>query len=428
MSTSAPSPPLPDPRRFQAELEFLSELCQVVTTATELKPILDWIVQKTTAMLEAEEGSIKLLGSEPAPMFHTMIRQRPKNVDPHQFALETSVTGWILSRGEPLSSPDLLADPRFPGLHGAPMRVRSILAAPLRVGNRITGILAVTHREPGRHWTPFDVQLLSIIGAHSASVLENARLREVEEEKRRLEQELWVARDTQMGLVPSRPMIFGPWEIRGKVIPARAVGGDYFDYYPLSDQRFAVAIADVSGKGMPAALLMSNVQAALRAHATEERKARDAVRQVNAQVARSAGLGKFVTLFYGQVDVPGGTLTYTNAGHNLPLLRRSSGQVEELSAGGLLLGVEEDAQYEQETVPFRPNDALLLYSDGISEASDSRGNHFGEERLRQWWLAWEQQTPDSVLETLVKELETFRGAAAQSDDITAVVVSAHSQA
>src|SRR5262249_20219679 len=298
----------------------LSQLCQVVASTVEFKQILDWIVDKTTAMLEAEQGSIKLLGNEPAPMLHTMIRKQPQGASRLDFAIETSVTGWILSRGEPLASAALLADQRFPGLRNAQSRVRSILAVPLKVGNRITGILAVTHRLPSRQWTLYDTQLLTIIATHSAAVLENARLQEIEREKQRLEQELAIARQTQQGLVPSKPLIVGPWEVRGTVIPARIVGGDYFDYYTLPADRFAVAIADVSGKGMPAALLMSNVQAALRAHGTGQRDANEVMRSVNAQIARSTSQGKFVTMFYGEVDVARGTMSYTSGGHNPPLL------------------------------------------------------------------------------------------------------------
>ena len=413
---------IPDPRRMQAELSFLSELCQVVASTTEFRQILDWIVDKTTAMLEAEQGSIKLLGNEPAPMLHTMIRKQPQGSSRLDFAIETSVTGWILQRGEPLASADLLADPRFPGLRNAQSRVRSILAAPLKVGNRITGILAVTHRLPSRQWTQYDTQLLTIIARHSADVLEQARLKEIEREKQRLEAEIAIAQQTQLGLVPSKPLIVGPWEVRGRVIPARMVGGDYFDYYALPGERFAVAIADVTGKGLPAAILMSNVQAALRAHGTGQRGANDVVRSVNAQMARSTSPDKFVTMFYGEVDVAGGTISYTSGGHNPPLLRRKNGQIEQLSEGGLILGVLEDFEYQKGVTAFTPGDALLLYSDGIPEATDSRGAFFGEDRLLELWRSCDSAPAQTVLDRIVSEVERFRGSAGQSDDITALIV------
>jgi len=418
------SPTSVDGRRFQAELAFLSELAEIVSSTSNFTTVLNWIVQRTTALLDAEEGSIKLLDDHgTAPALHTMIRQRPSDSDPLDFAVAASVTGWILTKGTPLASSDLLSDPRFPGLRNAKSRVRSILAAPLRIGSRITGVLVVTHREASRTWSDSDTQLLSIIATHSASVLENARLREVEEEKRRMEVDLSIARSTQMGLVPASALHAGPWEVLGRVMPARAVGGDYYDYLLLTPERFMLAIADVSGKGMPAALLMSNLQATLRAHATGRESPREVMQRVNSQVARFTAPATFITMFYAEVDVSRQTLTYTNAGHNYPLLGRA-GVLEELTAGGLVLGMLEDASYEEDTVSFTPAEALFLYSDGVSEASDATDAQFGEDRLRELWLTSRTLPAVRVLDRVFAEVEAFRGAAPQSDDITAVVVSA----
>src|SRR5205814_6618240 len=218
-----------------------------------------------------------------------------------------------------------------------------------RVDNRITGMLAVTNRAPGRHWSADEAQLLTIVATNSAGVIEQARLRveaeekkRLEEENRRMESELNLAREIQMSLVPSKPLAGGPWEVHGKVVPARQVGGDYFDYFPLGDRRFGITIADVSGKGVPAALLMSNVQASLRAFCNGDREITEAIRQVNRSVARSASGGKFITLFYGEVDHDRGVLQFTNAGHNYPMLRRRDGSIEELEEGGLILGLFDD--------------------------------------------------------------------------------------
>jgi hypothetical protein len=153
-----------------------------------------------------------------------------------------SVMGFLLYKSEALLSSDLLTDPRFPGLHGVSGRVRAVLAVPLKVGNRITGMLAVTEARPGRAWTPHDAQLLSIVASNSAAVIEQARLRaeslekqRLEEESRRMERELEQARAIQMSLVPAGPLALGPWQAVGRVVPARVVGGDAFDYFMLGD-------------------------------------------------------------------------------------------------------------------------------------------------------------------------------------------------
>src|SRR5258707_7863056 len=167
-----------------------------------------------------------------------------------------------MPRAEPLASPDLINDPRFSSLRQVETSIRSVLAVPLKVDNRYTGMLAVTTRKPGRQWSQDEIQLLSIVAANSAGVIEQARLKIEAEEKRRLqdrqkllERELDTARGIQMSLLPSRPLPLGGWEIVGRVVPARQVGGDAFDFFTLANGRAGIAIADVSGKGIPAALL-----------------------------------------------------------------------------------------------------------------------------------------------------------------------------
>lgn len=424
---------VPDPKRLMAALQFLSELGQVVASNTEMQPILDWIVSKTTAMLGAEEGSIRLV--EPggdAGGGHTFIRRQTAGHESGSWprAIAMSVMGYLLHHGDRIASVDLLNDERFPGLRGIESRVRSILAVPLRVDNRVTGIIAVTQAQPGRHWTDSDSQLLSIVAGHSAGVIEQARLRaealekqRLEEERRRLERELDLARDIQMSFIPSRSLKAAGWEILGRVVPARQVGGDAFDYFLVEGGRLCFAIADVSGKGVPAALLMSNVQASLRAFCDGRQNVPEAVRHINQSVARSAS-GKFITLFYGEMETGTGRLRYTNAGHNYPLVRRRDGSVEELREGGLPLGLFEDADYQQGEIVLAAGDSLLLYSDGISEAIDIRGQEFGEDRLTAFWKERGVRRAGEVIEDVLAEVERFRGVAAQSDDMTVVVLSA----
>jgi len=312
--------------------------------------------------------------------------------------------------------------------------VRSVLAVPLKVENRFTGMLAVTQSQPGRQWKPEDIQLLTIVASNSAGVIEQARLRveardrqRLAEEAERLSRELNLAREIQMSLVPARALHFGPWEALGRIVPARQVGGDAFDYFALGSGRFGVAIADVSGKGIPAALLMSSVQASLRAYCDGRARIPEALRLINQSVARTAASGKFITFFYGEVDFERGRLTYSNAGHNYPLVRRADGSLVELKEGGLPLGILENTPYLQGELPFGAGDALLLYSDGISEALNARGEEFGEDRLKRAWETRGASPPAQVIEGLLSEVEAFRGRALQSDDMTLVVVGPHPQ-
>jgi phosphoserine phosphatase RsbU/P len=426
----------PNVVRLMAELDFLNELSRVVASSTELQPILDWIVQKTTGMFGADEGSIRLLGPEAhEPTLKTLIRKDAPGISSGSWppTIAMNVMGYLMMKDEALATADLLNDPRFPGLKNIETRVRAVIAVPLKVENRFTGILAVTQVTPGRQWKQDEVQLLSIVAGNSAAVIEQARLRvesvekqRLEEEARRLERELGLARDIQMSLLPQRPLRAGAWEVSGHVVPARQVGGDAFDYFMLVDGRCALAIADVSGKGVPAALLMSNLQASLRAFCTGGLPIPTAMHHVNQSVMRSSSSGKFITMFYAEFDPAAGALRYSNAGHNYPLVRRRDGTLLELVEGGLPLGIDEKATYAEGQVAVSPGDSLLLFSDGISEALDSAGREFGDDRLRAVWQAHGAGTPSALIDRMLAEVQSFRGRAVQSDDMTLVVVGAHS--
>jgi len=343
--------------------------------------------------------------------------------------------GYLMSHDEPLAAPDLLNDPRFVGLRGFETHIRAVLAVPLKIGNRFTGVLAVTHREPGRVWKQDEVQLLMIVGANSASVIEQARLRVEAEDKKRLQEErkladkeLVLAQDIQMSLLPRVPLRSGPWQVCGRVVPARQVGGDAFDYYPLPDGRSAVSIADVSGKGVPAALLMSNLQASLRGFRHGRGSISEVMDLANQNVTQMAN-GKFVTVFLAEFDHTAGVLRYARAAHEYPLLRRKDGTIEELKVGGfplgIALGASDAAGYAEAQVQLEPGDSLLLYSDGITDAEDMAGKLFGIDRLRDLWQKHGALAPGAVIDVVLAEVQRFRGPALQSDDMTLVVLGAH---
>ena len=421
-----------DTTRLRKALHFLAELGEVVASHTQLQPILDWVVLRTTQLLEADEGCLRLLDADAeTPTSHTIIKKQSQGVVSGSWPpiVAISVTGYLLHRGDHVASPDILTDSRFQGLKGIDTRIRGMLAVPLKLGNRVTGLLAVTEAQPGRQWTQDDVELLSIVASNSAGVIEQARLRVAEEEKKRLEEEarrfeseLEQARATQMRLVPGQPLCLGSWQVAGRVIPARQVGGDSFDYFLVGGRRLGISIGDVSGKGMPAALLMMTAQGYLRVYCSSDRPLPEKIGLLNRSVTRSAEPGKFITLFYGELDPDAGVLRYVNAGHNYPYLRRASGELEPLSTGGLVLGFAEGFEFQEGETPMAPGDSLLLYSDGVSEAMDPRRQVYGEERLENAWRHWGTIPPTDAITRLLEDVEAWRAGAPQSDDITLVVL------
>jgi sigma-B regulation protein RsbU (phosphoserine phosphatase) len=433
MTQVPPTPSTPDALP-QGELEFITELCAVVAEQSELQPILDWLVHKSARLMGADECTIKLLtasGDTAKTIIFDSRRSGPEaGARSWAPAVKASVMGFLLSQPGELASPDLVADARFPGLKTLQTPVRALLALPLKVDGRVTGMIAVSNAQPGRQWTRHDVQLMSIVATHSASVIEKARLRVEAEEKRRLELErdamekdLRLARDIQMRLVPEAALSLGPWRAEGRLEPAKQVGGDLFDYFVLDAERAAVVIADVSGKGVPAALLVSTVASSVRAFADGVHSPRQVVEQVNRAAVRSSAGGKFVTFFYAELDHAHGNIRYVNAGHNFPRLRRASGELVTLEKGGMPLGLFEGLPYESGEQSFAPGDALLLFSDGISEAVDGFNQEYGEDRLDALWKQHGAGAGAAMLDLVYEDVIRFRGVAPQNDDMTMVVVS-----
>ncbi len=269
-------------------------------------------------------------------------------------------------------------------------------------------------------FSALDRQILDALGAQAASILDNARLVERERERQRLEQELSIAREIQQALVPQGLQDYPHLAVAGVHHPCYEVGGDYFDVFPLPDGRTAILIADVSGKGLGAALLTTMLQGALSGMTLGVDPVK-VFNHLNSFLCDHAVVGRYATMFFGLVD-PGGGLEYVRASHPSPLLLRR-GEITELYTGGSFpVGLIEEASFKAARVQLEPGDTLLLYTDGVTEAEDKHKNFFGAARLRQAFA----QHPDSSLADLqsaiLETIERFREGAGQSDDITLLTV------
>jgi hypothetical protein len=229
------------------------------------------------------------------------------------------------------------------------------------------------------------------------------------------------AKEIQQGLMPKQiPQIPG-MEISGSWRPARIVGGDYFDVLKFSERRVGLCIADVSGKGMPAALLMSNLQAVIKALASEHSSPKELVEKVNRVMCRNTTEGKFIALFYALLDVDGKTLRYVNAGHNAPILTRKDGTQLRLQEGGLILGVFEEHSYEEGEIELRPGDRVVMFTDGVSEAVDREGVEFGEARVAELSHGARQASAEALRGRLLERVTEYCHGAFE-DDATILVV------
>jgi len=254
-----------------------------------------------------------------------------------------------------------------------------------------------------------------------AQGLEEAR--ESERERERLEKELQLARQIQARLLPGVAPIVAGLELAGLSFSAQEVGGDYYDFIPLPDGRVGLVIADVSGKGVPAALLSSMLQASLRTQAASVTSPAEILRNINHLMYRSTAIQQFATFFLARVDGERLELSFSNAGHNWPVLQRSDGERRFLERGGLLLGIQEGVEFEEERVSLLPGDLVVLYTDGITEAADAGGEQFGEDRLYAALSAMPRTLPaHDVAEHLLATLRGFLDGTEAQDDITLMVL------
>jgi phosphoserine phosphatase RsbU/P len=299
------------------------------------------------------------------------------------------------------------------------------LLVPLRWRGELMGALLLGPKLVGTEYTAEDVNLLTTLAAQVSVSLQNALLLRERVALARVEEELALAQRIQRtSLLSEFPRLPGA-EVHAFYIPSKEVGGDFYDVVPAGDGAHLLAIADVSGKGVPAALLSAMLQAALRTQASDSRGVQDILRNINHLLYRSTDLNQFATFFLARVDGEHMAVTFSNAGHNYPVLLRRGGGREFLVRGGAPLGILEHGVFETDEVAMRAGDVLLLYTDGITEARDAAGDEFGEERL----MTLAESLPRDLDarqfgERLLAGHRDFLGGVEAQDDITLVVLRA----
>lgn len=327
--------------------------------------------------------------------------------------------------GQPLPLNEILGSGRF-DLTGEQIRwfrTRSAaLLIPLVTGEGMLGFVVVGEKTSGEDYTSDEMELLSALSGQMSLVVENLELLEERVRKESLEQQMDLARSVQKKLLPvSLPEIQG-CSIAARIIPCLDVAGDYYDVFPLQGDRLLVAVGDVSGKGMGPALIMANLQASMRTALDAGLPLNTALEKINRLVCSSTPDDMFITLFAGCYSPESSELIYVNAGHNPPMLFREGEAVRLLTEGGMLLGVRSPAEYSVGRVECRPGDTLLLYTDGVTEVFDQRGEEYGEERLRNLVVSRLGESPERILDSIESEVSAFQGGGDFQDDFTLLLL------
>ncbi len=296
------------------------------------------------------------------------------------------------------------------------------LVLPMKDAKHMLGFLALTDKVAGYRYSSDDINLLGVLSNQMVTALTNARLYADSLERMRLEEEVSLARQIQLDLLPAQPPSLALCEIAVHSTPSRTVGGDFYDFIQKEDHRIGLVIADASGKGMPAALMITQIQAIIRSEVNNGNLIGDIMTHLNNQVVAATSSEKYVTLFYGELDTRSGDFEYCNAGHNYPVLVRADSSIELLDEGGPIIGAFAGMPYKSATIKVGPDDVLFLFTDGLSEAMDDDGKEYGEERIRRFVQTHRGKDAATIMQAILDDVRTHDATFPPRDDTTIITM------
>jgi serine phosphatase RsbU (regulator of sigma subunit) len=410
--------------RIAARLKAINDFHRAVAGPISLDELLELLLEGLFDALHPEEGVI-LLRQPDGTLATAASRRLPGSTG--DLLVSRRLTVEVVEKGTAALVSDLAIDERFSGADSMiGSGIRSILAAPISDSAGCLGMVAIYSRAHVRRFGEEDLELLVSLAAAAALRIRNVALAEEAAARRVQDRELALAHDIQMAMLPRQMPERRDLEMAATLLPARAVGGDLYDFLLMDDALWFI-VADAAGKGVSAALFMAVTRTLFRAVAHSEATASSVVARMNTELARDNERQFFVTTLVGRLDLSSGMLSYSNAGHSPPLRMSASGTVEPLAAveSGIALGILEDATYEEGHVRLRPGDVLLLFTDGVTEAVNSGGELFSDARL-QTALASSAALPiNEIVTRLVGEVNTFATGTPQEDDITVLALRYH---
>jgi phosphoserine phosphatase RsbU/P len=416
---------LEENRRLQSTVEELSILNEVATTISSAQTIdkIEYIIiKKCIKHLSVEEGVVMLFNEDDFNKpFQTILRTKNSILKSLHHTLDEQITNWILKNKTSLIINNFRDDTRFIKNNATKLSLRSLLCVPMYLKGRLFGIIALFNKITGE-FTERDQRLLSILASQSAQVIENARLYEQETTLLKLEGEMSLASQIQNNLLPKEPIKTNGFTIEGKAVPAKDVGGDFFDFVSLPDNKIAVWLGDVAGKGMPAALLMANIQGYLRSRSTVDKNCKNCIDAVNEMMLSNSDDDKYATLFYAILDLETSQMSFVVAGHNNIIHFNKNKEIKIYESFGLPIGIYPTYNFEEKKITLNRGDLVLIYSDGITEAENNKEESFGEERLIDSIKKSYEVNSSNMIEKIYSEVKSFSQDIQRADDQTLLLI------
>ncbi len=398
---------------------LLVEIGKKISSSLDLNEVLESIIESVNQLVLYDAGGIFLIDDEVKMLRRMVTSGYDKGLlDKLSLKLDLGIYGWVIRNKKASIINDVSKNPNYYPVRNSTL---SQLTVPLLSGEKVLGVMAL-ESDRLNHFTPADKELLMTFAGQAIIAIENAQLFEESTQKKRLESELVIASKVQKALLPERPPEFPGLQISFLNIPSLIVGGDFYDIFKLGDSRLGIAIGDVSGKGAPAAILMAMVYAGFRSMLKVIYPVVEVVARMNNLLTETTAEGYFATFFFGIYDGNSSEFTYTNAGHNPPMLIRKDKSVLRLEKGGVVLGFLNDQEYHQESVTLFPGDYLVLFTDGVTEVKNSAGEEYGDDRLIQFIQSNMDKSPQELKTMLFDEIRRFSAMSELTDDATLALV------
>jgi sigma-B regulation protein RsbU (phosphoserine phosphatase) len=411
------------PKPSSERLELLYRISQTINSSLDLNTVLDVLIDESIQATHAERGFLMLYDADRQLNFKTARGLDARSMQESEQKVSRGIVERVAESGQALLTSNAQVDERLDmrasvKLYG----LRSVLCVPILLRDQVEGVVYVDNRLQNGIFSQDDMDLLQSLAASAGIAIENARLYQVAVETGRMQRELQVAREVQAGLIPPDTPQLAGWEFAACWKPAHEVSGDFYDFIKLPGGKTGVVVADVSDKGMPAAMFMALSRSIIRAVSGRSGSPAGDIREANRLIWQDAAEEMFITLFYAQIEADKSSLTYVNAGHNPPYLYRAAkGEINSLTRTGMAAGVEEQVDYQQVALDFKKGDSLLIYTDGIIDANGQDGR-FGEERLLAAYRKYAGLNAREMVRAIEEEVSTFSINEVPFDDITLLVI------
>ena len=405
-------------RRKTAVAESLNEVSKLMSGTLELEELLNIIVEQVSRLVSVDIATIYIVNPQDGSIEDIVSKGVPDTLKQKlPMKIGEGICGLVAKNGETVVVNDVSENTQYLSLCPD---IKSEIALPLKSQGKVIGVFNV-ESETLNGYAQDDIELLETFASQAAVSIERAMLYEKAIEQKALEDELGIARRIQSTFLPKKNPVIDGFDIAGVNIPSEAVGGDYYDFIDIVNNQIGIAIGDVSGKGIGAALIMAAFRASLKAEIRNNYAIRTIFGKVNSLLFESIERENYVTAVYGVLDIKNRVFTFSNAGHNPPLLFKTDGRIIELSEGGLALGMFPDSTYEERPIYIDRGDILLFYTDGVTEAQDVDDREFGTGRLKELVSQSRNMTAKEIIYTIIKSVKKYKGRNNPLDDLTMVL-------